>query len=132
MLTKRRFWLVQFDTICQSHRTWRIDNFKFGTCKAPLGPLHYFCDWIERRRVCMTEARVLCYSGIPSSHSPVASLHPTLSFRFNSTRSRHGPTICSSLLFNIPRTSNRSRHWLFLLASLARRRLGPGMCTWVL
>ena len=76
----------------------------------------------------MTEARVLCYSGIPSSHSPVASLHPTLCYHFNSSRSRHGPSICSSLRFNIPRTSNRSRHWLFLLASLARRRLGTGMC----
>lgn len=115
-----------FNSICQSSGTCRKDNFILGTLKHPWVPRIIFrVIWASASA--LDRSAVLCYCDIPSFQSSVAVDLSTLNFQFSLTRKQHGSPFCSSLRFYISRTPNRSRHWLFLLASFARRRLGPGM-----
>ena len=134
MLTKTVFWLVDLRISANHNAHGELIILHSALAKHPWVPCFIFCDWFERRRVCMTEAIVccvLCYSDIPSSHSPVASLHWRSATHFYATLLRHGSAICSSVLLDFPRTTNCSWHRLFLLASIAWRRLGTGTCTWI-
>lgn len=129
----KRFWLVEFDTVCQSQCTWGIDNFKLGTLQSTLGSPALFLRliWASASVYDRSESVVLFWHSFVSLTRSIRFTDAQLSLLLSSLAT----WICN-LLFRALQSSTNFKLFTTQAFSIRFPRLKTighrYVCTWVL